>query len=58
MKLPKSEEEIEEWTKEYPDVAGIVETIATKKAQEQSVALEARIKAIDEITSICNKRKS
>ena len=36
MKLPKSEEDIEEWAKEYPDVAKIVETIAIKKAREQS----------------------
>ena len=36
IKLPKSEEELEEWTKEYPDVAKIVETIAIKKAKEQS----------------------
>jgi FMN phosphatase YigB (HAD superfamily) len=30
---PKSDEDIEQWAKEYPDVAGIVETIAAKKAQ-------------------------
>tara|TARA_R100001460_G_scaffold268_1_gene1276 strand:- start:280 stop:1152 length:873 start_codon:yes stop_codon:yes gene_type:complete len=58
MKLPKSEEEIEAWTKEYPDVAGIVETIATKKAQEQSVALEERIKAIDEMHVSASKEKA
>ena len=58
MKLPKSEEEIEAWTKEYPDVAGIVETIATKKAQEQSVALEARIKAIDAMHVSASKEKA
>ena len=38
--MPKTEEEIETWAKEYPDVAGIVETIAIKKAKEQSDALE------------------
>ena len=32
--MPKSDEDIEEWAKQYPDVAGIVETIAAKKAQE------------------------
>ena len=58
MKLPKSEEEIEAWTKEYPDVAGIVETIAAKKAQEQSVALEARIKAIDALQISASKEKA
>ena len=58
MKLPKSEEEIEAWTKEYPDEAGIGETIATKKAQEQSVALEERIKAIDEMHVSASKEKA
>ena len=49
MKLPKSDEDIEEWAKEYPDVAAIVETIAVKKAREQASELENRIKAIDEL---------
>ena len=44
MKLPKSDEDIEAWAKEYPDVAKIVETIAMKKAREQSKELENRIK--------------
>ena len=49
MKLPKSDEDIEAWAKEYPDVAKIVETIAIKKAREQSAELEDRIKRIDEM---------
>ena len=48
MKLPKSDEDIEAWAKEYPDVAKIVETIAIKKAREQSDTLEKRIKEINE----------
>ena len=47
IKLPKTEEEIDAWTKEYPDVAGIVETIAIKKAKEQSKDLEERLKQIN-----------
>jgi len=47
IKLPKSEEELDEWTKEYPDVAKIVETIAIKKAKEQSKELEERLKQIN-----------
>jgi len=39
MKLPKSDEDIEQWASDYPDVAAIVETIAMKKAREQSSAL-------------------
>ena len=36
IQLPKSDEDIEAWAKEYPDVAAIVETIAIKKSKEQS----------------------
>ena len=47
IKLPKSEEEIDEWSKEYPDVAAIVETIAMKKAKEQSESINKKLKEID-----------
>ena len=47
IKFPKSEEELDEWTKEYPDVAKIVETIAIKKAKEQSKDLEEKLKQIN-----------
>ena len=46
IKLPKSDEEINEWAKEYPDVAKIVESIATKKAKELDSSLEERMKLI------------
>jgi hypothetical protein len=58
MKLPKSDEDIETWAKEYPDVAAIVETIAMKKAREQSSALEERMKAIDELQVSATKEKA
>ena len=48
IKLPKSDEEINEWAKEYPDVAKIVESIATKKAKELDSTLEERMKLIAE----------
>ena len=31
IKLPKSDEDIEAWAKQYPDVAAIVETLQLKK---------------------------
>ena len=40
--LPKSEDEIAEWAKKYPDVAGIVESIADKKARERSTDLDKK----------------
>jgi len=58
MKLPKSDEDINEWAKEYPDVAAIVETIATKKAREQSEDIEKRIKEIDERDANSIKEKA
>jgi hypothetical protein len=58
MKLPKSDEDLEDWAKDYPDVAAIVETIAMKKAQEQSAALEERIKIIDEMQLSATKEKA
>ena len=45
---PKSEEDIERWAKEYPDVAGIVETIAAKKAKELFSKAESRLTELDD----------
>lgn len=47
--LPKTEQDIEAWVKKYPDVAGIVEAIADKKAQERSSDLDSRLKEIEEL---------
>ena len=58
MRLPKSDEDIEEWADKYPDVAAIVETIAMKKAREQSTDLEERMKAIDEMQQSATKEKA
>jgi len=58
MKLPKSDEDIEAWAADYPDVAKIVETIAMKKAMEQSKALEERVKQIDEMQLSAVKDKA
>ena len=58
MKLPKSDEDLEAWAKEYPDVAKIVETIAMKKAREQSEQLEKKIKQIDEMNISAAKERA
>ena len=47
--LPKSDEDIDAWAKKYPDVASIVETIATKKARETSQDLDKRVKEIENL---------
>ena len=58
IKLPKSDEDIEAWTKKYPDVAAIVETIAIKKAKEQSADLEDRVRAVDEMRESAVREKA
>ena len=58
IKLPKSEEDIEAWATRYPDVAAIVETIAIKKAKEQSSAIEERVKALDEMQYNVTREKA
>ena len=58
IKLPKSDEDIEAWATKYPDVAAIVETIAIKKAQEQTAGLETRVKEIDEMKLSAAKEKA
>lgn len=45
---PKSDEDIEQWARKYPDVAGIVETIAAKKAKEMFATAEERLKELDD----------
>ena len=49
MKLPSSEADLAQWMQSYPDVAKIVETIAMKKAKEQSQGIEERLKRIDDL---------
>jgi len=49
VKLPKSDEELEEWAERYPDVAKIVETIATKKAIEARKDVEEKLAAVDKM---------
>jgi len=48
IKFPKTEDELNEWAAQYPDVAKIVETIAMKKAKEQSKEIEDRFRQLDE----------
>ena len=56
--LPKSEKEIEAWSKKYPDVAGIVEAIADKKAQERSSDIDKRLKEVEELRITAKREKA
>ena len=56
--IPKSDEDIETWAKEYPDVASIVETIATKKAQEMFSKAEIRLEELDNAQAEIQRTKA
>ncbi len=58
IQLPKSDEDINAWAEKYPDVAAIVETIAIKKAKEQSEHLEARVREINEMQNNVSREKA
>ena len=58
IQLPKTEEEIEVWSKEYPDVSAIIETIAMKKAKEQSEDLETKMEEINKLQALAKKEKA
>ena len=58
IRAPKSDEDIEKWATEYPDVAGIVETIAAKKAQEMFQKAESRLSELDKVQSEAERNKA
>ena len=57
LRPPKSDEDIEAWANEFPDIAAIVETIASKKAEERFSGAEARLKEIDRISEEATRSK-
>ena len=48
IRPPKSEEDVQAWIDKYPDVATIVETIASKKAESMFSKAEKRLQEIDD----------
>lgn len=58
FQLPTSEDDLEKWMSKYPDVAAIVETIAIKKAKEQSADLEERMTVIDTMRVDAERQKA
>jgi ABC-type phosphate transport system auxiliary subunit len=58
VKLPKSDEELDAWAKKYPDVAKIVETIATKKAMEARGEVDQRLKRVEELETKIAREKA
>ena len=56
--LPKTDQDIEAWSKKYPDVASIVEAIADKKAQERSSDLDTRMQELEDLRVTAKKEKA
>lgn len=58
IRPPKTDEDIEQWAKKYPDVAGIVETIAAKKAKELFSKAESRLQEFDRMQVEAERNKA
>ena len=56
--LPKTDEEIDAWSKEYPDVAAIIETIADKKSKATAQELEQRMAEFEELRITAKREKA
>jgi hypothetical protein len=56
--LPKTDEELEAWTKEYPDVASIIETIADKKSKSAAKDIEDRMIELEEMRQNAHRDKA
>lgn len=48
LKFPKTEAEIDAWMKKFPDVAGIVKTIAMKEAIDANRKIDERLKDLND----------
>lgn len=56
IRFPKTDEEIEQWSKKYPDVAKIVDTIARKRANEVAENLRVGEKRLENLETQITKR--
>lgn len=56
--LPKTDEELEAWTKEYPDIASIIETIADKKSKSAAKDIEDRMVELEEMRQNAHRDKA
>ena len=58
VRLPKTDEEIDDWANKYPDVAKVVETISTKKARENSKQIEEKLAYLSEKEQRVNRKEA
>jgi hypothetical protein len=55
---PKSDEDIAAWARKYPDVASIVETIATKKADEKLSQYKSKFDEYEKLSHDASRNKA
>lgn len=58
IKFPKTDEEIEQWSKKYPEVAKIVDTIARKRANEALEEGEKRMASLKDFETKLTRREA
>lgn len=58
IKFPKTDEEIEQWSKKYPDVAKIVDTIARKRANEALEEGERRLEGLKQLETKLTRKEA
>jgi len=58
IRFPKTDEEIEQWSKKYPDVAKIVDTIARKRANEVLEEGEKRMEGLKRLETQVTRDKA
>tara|TARA_B100000767_G_C19744289_1_gene527719 strand:+ start:791 stop:1570 length:780 start_codon:yes stop_codon:yes gene_type:complete len=58
IKFPKTDEEIDVWSKKYPDVAKIVDSIARKRANEALEEGEKRMEGLRQLETKLTKKEA
>ena len=58
IRFPKTDDEIEQWSRKYPDVAKIVDTIARKRANEALEEGEKRMQGLKQLESKLTRKEA
>ena len=58
IKFPKTDEEIDQWSKKYPDVAKIVDSIAQKRANEAMQEGDKRMESLRQLETKLTKKEA
>lgn len=58
IRFPKSDDEIDQWSKKYPDVAQIVDTIAQKRAKEALEEGEKRLSGLKNLETKLTRKEA